>query len=86
MPDIVTITPRKIYLEDVATTTTASGETASVNVAGEASNPQTLHKLALVLLTQFTAAANDAAAAADGVALGQVYYNTTASALYARRT
>jgi hypothetical protein len=86
MPDVVTITPRKIYLEDLATTSNASGETASVTVAGEASNPQTLNKIALLLLTDLTQAANDAAAAAAGVAVGQVYYNTTNSAPHARQS
>ena len=81
----ITLTPRKIYLEDLATTTTQAGETEAVTVLGAAVNPVTLNKLALVLLTQFTAAANDVAAAAAGVALGEVYYNTTASKLYSRR-
>jgi hypothetical protein len=86
MASDITITPRKLYLEDVATTTNPSGETASVNVLGEATNPVTLNKLALVLLTQFTQAANDAAAATAGVSLGEVYYSTALSALKARMT
>lgn len=82
----ITLTPRLLYLEDLATTTNASGETESVTVLGEPSNPVLLHKIPAVLLTAFTQAANDSAASAAGVQLGEIYYNTTASKLYARRT
>lgn len=85
MADVLTGTPRKLYIEDLDLTTAPSGATASVTVLGEASNPQTLNKIDMVRLSQFTQAANDAAAAALGVALGECYYNTTASKLYARR-
>lgn len=84
MPDSITLTPRKIFLEDLSTTTNASGATASVTVLG--TGAVTLNKLALVLLTQFTQAASDAAAAGAGVNLGQIYYNTTDSKLHARLT
>lgn len=84
MPTDVTLTPRLIYLEDVATTTNPSGETASVTVLGAAVNPVTLNKLALVLLTQFGQYVNDAAAAAGGVPVGGLYYSTTYSKLHTR--
>jgi len=85
MPDI-TLTPRAIYLEDLAVTTNASGETASVTVLGEATNPQTLNKIALIQLTDFGQYVNDAAAAAGGVAVGEIYYSTTLSNLKTRMT
>jgi len=82
----VTLTPRLICLEDLSTTTNPSGATVSMTVLGAPINPVTLNKLALVLLTQFTQAANDGAAATAGVGLGFVYYSTTSSALKARMT
>jgi hypothetical protein len=82
----ITLTPRLIYLEDVATTANASGETANVNVLGAAVNPVALNKIPVVLLTDFTQAANDVAAGVAGVAVGFVYYNTTSSALKTRMT
>jgi hypothetical protein len=86
MPSSNTITPRKLYVEDLDLTTNASGATASTNVLGAPSNPVTVNKIDMVRLTQFTQAANDAAAAAAGVNLGEVYYNTTNSKLHARLT
>lgn len=82
----VTITPRLIYLQDLATTTNPAGETASVNVAGEATNPQTLTKIGLIQWSDFEQAASDVGAAAAGVALGEVYYRTTDGKLHARLT
>lgn len=86
MPSSITLTPRKIYVEDLELTTNAAGATAAVNVLGAAGNPQTLNKVDMVRLTQFTSAANDVAAAAAGVNVGQVYYNSTESALHTRMT
>jgi len=82
----ITLTPRLLYLEDLATTSNASGETASVTVLGEAVNPVTLNKIPVVLLTDFTQAANDGAAATAGVTVGEVYYSTTLSNLKTRMT
>jgi hypothetical protein len=79
------ISARLIYLEDLSTTTSPTGATASVNVLNAATNPQTLHKIPVVLLTQFTVAANDGAAAAAGVAVGQVYV-TSLGVLHTRMT
>ncbi len=86
MPSDVTITARKIHLEDLEVTTNAAGATSSVNVLGAASNPVTLTKIALVQLTDFESAANDVGAAAAGVAVGEVYYNSTTAKLKARMT
>jgi hypothetical protein len=86
MPSDVTVTPRLICLEDVSVTTNPSGETVAMNVLGAAGNPQTLNKLALMLLTSLTQAANDAAAATAGVALGELYYCTGDSKPHSRLT
>jgi hypothetical protein len=72
-----TATSRLIYLEDLATTTTPAGETEAVTVKGALSNPTTLHKLALVLLTDYTEADNDTAAATAGVTVGEVYVTSS---------
>jgi hypothetical protein len=84
MADVITVTPRKLYLEDLAVTALQAGETASVNVAGAVGNPQTLNKIAVVLYTAYSPYANDAAAAAGGVPVGGHYYNTTTSFMHTR--
>jgi len=79
-----TITPRLIYLEDCAVTTNPSGESENVNVLGASNNPQTLNKMPLVLLTQFTQAYSDSDAAGKGVPVGAIYYNLATAKLHAR--
>ncbi len=86
MADVLTGTPRALYLEDLAVTTDPNGETAAENVYGAPANPVTLNKIAAVLYTAFGQYANDVAAAAGGVAVGQIYYSTTLSALKTRMT
>jgi hypothetical protein len=86
MPTAITLTPRLLYKEDIAFTTNPSGETASVTVLGAPTNPNTLNKVPAVLLTMFTQAANDAAAAAAGVNVGQIYYHTGEGGLHTRMT
>jgi hypothetical protein len=76
-PSDLTLTPRLIYLQDLAVTTNPAGETASVNVLGAATNPTTLTKIGLIQLSDLEQAANDVGAAAAGVPVGQHYYNTT---------
>lgn len=76
MPTDITLTPRLLYKEDLALTTTVTGETASVTVMG--AGTQTLNKIPMVLFTQFTVAANDGAAAVAGVAIGEVYVTSGA--------
>ena len=84
MPSNVTLGPRKIHIEDLELTTTAAGETNSVDVLGASGNPQTLNKVDMVRLTQFTVAANDVAAGVAGVAVGTIYYSSTISGLVTR--
>lgn len=86
MPESLSMTPRKICIEDLELTTTATGATVSANVLGALGNPQTLNKIDMVRLTQFTVAANDVAAAAAGISTGQIYYNSTESGLHTRMT
>lgn len=86
MPVSVSVTPRKIYIEDLDLSTAATAQTTTVNVLGAGTNPQTVTKVDMVRLTQFISAANDTAAAAAGVSVGAIYYNTTISNLAARLT
>ncbi len=86
MPTSVTLTPRKIFLEDFDLATTPAGGTASVNVLGAPANPVTLTKLSPFLLTSLGQYANDAAAAAGGVGLGALYWNTADGKVHARLT
>jgi len=86
MPADLTLAPRLICLEDLSITTNPSGATVSMTVLGAPINPVTLTKLALVLLTSFTQAANDGAAATAGVALGELYYHVGDAQLHARLT
>lgn len=87
-PIVITVTPRKLYLEDLAVTTNPAGETASVGVlqTDGTSTAETLNKIAAVLYTAFGRYANDGAAATGGVAVGQIYYSSTLAALKARMT
>lgn len=78
------VSPRLIYLEDLATTANPDGEQEPVYVMGEASNPVNLTRIPLVLLTQFVKASNDSDAESKGVPLGGIYYNTTTNRLHAR--
>lgn len=82
MPSSVTLTPRLIFKEDLSLTTSASQPTSSQYVAGI--GPTTLHLIDAVLYSAFGQYANDAAAAAAGVNLGSLYYNTTDSTIHAR--
>lgn len=81
---IGTITPRLIYLQDLATTDNPSGEKEPVNVMGETANPVMLDRIPLVLLTSFVQASDDDDAMSKGVPLGGLYYNTTTGKLHAR--
>ena len=82
MPSIVTISPRPIYLEDLAVSTSNAPATVSEEVMGVGTVPLT--PISAVLYSAFTSYANDAAAAAGGVLVGQLYYNSTHSALHVR--
>ena len=74
MADSVVIQFRKIVQEDFMSSATANGATtATVMGIGDG-----------VSVHAFIAAATDAAAAALGCAMGQVYWSTTLSALAVR--
>ena len=84
MPASVTITPRKIFLEDLQLTTSQAPATSNQTVGGVGTVPLT--PISAVLYSSFGAYSNDTTAAAGGIQLGQIYYNTTYSALFARRS
>jgi hypothetical protein len=76
-----TITPRPIYIEDLAKTTTR-GATEEVEVLGVGT--VTLRKCDLLSLSDIAAAASDATAALAGVPVGGLYYSTTTGHVHAR--
>jgi hypothetical protein len=84
MPSSVTITPRKIFLEDLELSTSTAPSTSNQYVGGLGTVPLT--PISAVLYSAFGAYSNDTTAAAGGIALGQIYYNTTSNALFARRS
>lgn len=73
MPQAVTITPRKIFLEDIDLTTTKSATTTAY-ILGLGTT--TVHPCDFISLSNLTSAASDGAAAGLGVAVGYQYYNT----------
>ena len=83
MPSSVTITPRKVFLEDLELSTSHAPATSDQEVGGVGTVPLT--PISAVLYSAFGAYSNDTTAAAGGVILGQIYYNTTYGALFARR-
>jgi hypothetical protein len=85
MADSVVVTPRQLYVEDMVITTVPTGDTDTVTVLGAAGS-QALNKVPIKLLTQLVQAANDAGAAAGGVAIGDCYYSTTTTRLRTRMT
>lgn len=82
MPASVTVTPRKIAMEDLATTAVPAGDTFTDTVLGAGST--TLTKVPITLLSQLVSAANDAAAAAGGVLVGECYYHSVRLRLVTR--
>lgn len=83
---VVTLTPRPIYKEDCALTISPTPVVTSANVlTAGGSVPATVHQMDVVFYSSFTVAANDVAAAAAGVAVGQVYV-TGSSILQTRMT
>jgi hypothetical protein len=82
MPSILTITPRKTYLEDLALSTSNAPATVNEEVMGVGTVPLT--PISAVLYSAFGSYANDAAAAAGGVHVGGLYYSSTYSALHVR--
>jgi hypothetical protein len=82
MPTSLTLTPRKIYKQDLNLTDNPSAAPVTEYVLG-VGNVQ-LNPLDAVLYSSFGQYASDAAAAAGGVGVGYFYYNTSASALKVR--
>ncbi len=82
MAGTLEITPRLVHLEDMAATTTPTGDTETIDVLG--GGAMSLTKIPITLLTQLVSAANDAAAGAGGVAVGEVYFLNTTSKLRTR--
>lgn len=79
---VLTVTPRKIFLQDLEVTTDPNAEPIEVYVGGVGDTP--LDPIAMVLYSAFGQYADDATATSHGIVLGQIYYNTTISALKAR--
>lgn len=74
MPSVANITPRLIYKEDLARTTTpGTAESATVAGLGTVS----LTKIDALFLSDLIAATDDAGAALLGVAIGYPYFNQT---------
>lgn len=79
----VTLTPRLIYKEDLATSS-VRGASEDVSVLGAGTT--TLNKVDAIFLSDLTAALDDAAARDAGVGLGELYYNTATGKPKARLT
>lgn len=82
MPSIVTITPRKTFLEDLNVTTSPNPTPTATTVMGVGA--VSLTPISAVLYSAFGQYANDAAAALGGVGVGFLYYHTGSNALKAR--
>lgn len=82
MSSVYRITPRKLFLEDIQVTTDHTPTPSTQYVLGAGNVPLT--PVALVLYSAFGSYANDAAAAAGGVAIGSIYYSTTYNSLHTR--
>lgn len=82
MPSSLTITPRPIYLEDLALSTENDPDQVDAVVGGVGTVPLT--PITAVLYSAFGAYANDAAAAIGGVGVGYQYYNTGTNLLKVR--
>jgi hypothetical protein len=82
MPSSVTITPRKLFKEDLQLTTSPNAPTLSQTVLGLGTVPLT--QIDAVFYSAFTQASNDSSAGTLGVNIGDIYYNTTTNTLRAR--
>lgn len=82
MPSSVTITPRKLFKEDIQLTTNPNAATSSQTVLGLGT--VALNPVDAVLYSAFVQASNDSSAGTAGVAVGEIYYNTVSSKLKAR--
>jgi len=77
MPSIVTVTPRPIYVEDLALSTSNAPATVDHEVAGVGIVPLT--PISAMLYSDLHPYADDSAAAAGGIGVGYHYFNTTTS-------
>lgn len=85
MPSSVTITPRKLFKEDLQLTTNPSAPTSNQTVLGLGT--VALNSIDAVLYSAFPQAANDKIAHDTyGVDKGYIYYNTTTSKLKVQMT
>lgn len=77
MPSIVTIIPRKIFLEDLHISTSNAPATVDQEVAGVGTVPLT--PISVMLYSDLHPYADDSAAAAGGIGVGYMYWNSTTS-------
>lgn len=84
MPSSVTITPRKLFKEDLQLTTNPSAATSNQTVLGLGT--VALNPIDAVLYSAFVQAVDDQAAHNAGVDKGYLYYNTTTSKLKTQMT
>ena len=82
MPSSVTITPRKLFKEDLQLTTNPNAAASNQTVLGLGT--VALNPVDAVLYSSFTQASNDTNAGTGGVDAGEVYYNTTRNRLKAK--
>lgn len=79
---LVRLTPRKIYKDDLRLATTPNPATVNELVMG--AGRQDLTPCDFLVLSNLTQATGDAGAAAAGVPVGALYWNTTTSRVHAR--
>ena len=84
MPSIVTISPRPIYLEDLAVSTSNAPATVNEEVMGVGTVPLT--PISVMLYSDLDPYASDAAAAAGGIGGGYHYFNTSTNLPKTRMT
>jgi len=77
MPSILTITPRPLYVEDLALSTSNAPATVNEEVMGVGTVPLT--PISAMLYSDLHPYADDAAAAAGGIGIGFHYFNTHAN-------
>ena len=84
MSSIVTITPRPIYLEDLAVSADFSPTPVNEEVMGVGTVPLT--PIPVMLYSDLHSYADDTAAAAGGIGVGYQYWNSTTSLPKTRMT
>ena len=84
MPSILTLTPRPIYVEDLALSISNAPATVNQEVKGVGVVPLT--PISAMLYSDLHPYADDAAAAAGGIGIGYHYWNSTTSLPKTRMT